>query len=330
MTIEATPEVVASVPEESGYEAAVKFLEESRKADVVDDEAEDETEAVPAPKAKPKPAAKPAADEVAEQRKALADERRQASELLTKVKGQHEALDRRKAKVEADEASVATAVAGYREARTKGAIALVAYLERETGAKENSIWEDIADQLRNEGKRSPANESARGLAELRAELEAERKERADEKRRQKEEADAQAAAEAEKTIGSTVEQYREEATKLVDADPDLYPALANYPKRAVGTLTLDLMSTWCDRYKAQYGVFPQGTPPVAEFLAVIEKQEAEEQEAAAATRAKPRVAKAKVRIPSNDETATESEPRRLTFEEREALVERELAEGKIT
>jgi hypothetical protein len=311
----ATETETAAVETKSPREAAEEFLS------TVTEETETTETPEPKPVEKP-PGAKPEAEEL----KAAREERRRASELLAKSKAQHEALDRRTAKVKELEERHAAREKEFDDAESS-VESMVEYLAKRHGKSPNDVWNDIAEQLRNGGKRTPESETRRELDAIKRELESERKSKAEREAQAKADEERKQALEREQNTSTGIETFRAGAIELVTANPEQYPTLQAYPKKAVGTMTLDLISSYCDRFKAQNGNYPTELPPLSDFLDFLEGEESAEQ--APSAPAKASVAKPKPRIPTNNNASSEPDLRTLSMDERRELAMKMLDAGEL-
>lgn len=270
----------------------------------------------------PKP---PVVDEKKKELEELREERRKASEALAKARGQFEALERVKAKVKESGEKHAASLKEF-DSVFDSPETMVRYYAKRKGIDPHDVWTDIAEQLRNGGKRSPESETKREIAELRREREEEKRQAAEREAQAKADADEREAQLRSQNAAKGIENIKTQSVELVAKSPELYPTLQSYPRKALGTMVLELMDTWAENVKQQVGRYPNSNevPPLDDFLAYLEKQEAEEQPVA-----KQLAPKARPRIPNNDTSSSVDGERKLSMEERRELARQALDRNEL-
>jgi hypothetical protein len=270
--------------------------------------------AAPAPaeetplEAKEEPAAQPEITPEEAAKTAAREERRRTSELYAKVQSQHAALDRRKSAIETKERELAATVEEI--GKLTDITQLVAYVARKSGASEQSVWQDVADQIRNGGKRSPESELTTEVKQLRREREADKAEA----KRLKDEQEAQEAAARDAEIAS---KWQESVAGLAKEDTSRWPSISEYPATVVGAAAMQIVNQVFER---------TGTVPTREdVLDYLEEQAAPKAAPAAPTTAKPKSGVApKAKTVTNQDAASPVDPRTLNEQEREELAARQL------
>lgn len=226
MTItESGPDVSEVAPDVSPEDAAASYLETLANGE--------STEATPEIEATAE-TPKPEDDAKAE----IARERQKVLELHAKTNQQHQALTRRAAKLEEKEQAVTAKAAELEKLSTITEI--VAYVAKVGGKSEHDVWLDVADQIRNGGKRSPESETSERLARLERERESER---AESKRLREAQEAEKSASEAQRTQDS----WKDQTAELAKSNAEKWPTLAGYPPTELGTEALSVIEEYFEQ-----------------------------------------------------------------------------------
>jgi hypothetical protein len=183
---------------------------------------------------------------------------------------------------------------------------LVEYIAENNKVDVNQIWHEIADGIRNNGKRTPESAMQRELRELREERKREKEER---ERTAREEQERQQATQEQEVK----EQWATESGVLARTKPERWPSLAKsgVSARLIGVAALRVV----EEYYGRTGLVPE-REAVLDFLEQVEAKEAQ-----ASAPAKPVMAAKKPastpRTPTNTDAEANVSERELSDEDRE-------------
>jgi hypothetical protein len=239
----------------------------------------------------------------------IEEAKRKLSENAASVQRQHSALTRRLADHERDKAQLAA------EREEIGKLtsfpAIVQYLARKRGADGQTLWQELIEDLKTGGKRSPENELRDELRQLKTE----RQTRADTERERQE---REAAERTNQEDREALEAFGVQSAEAVKTNADRYPTLAKYPARMVGASAMQIQMEAYAKTRKVYAL--------EEVLAYLE-QDAKSQ-LGNAPEATPLTASAKPKAPKvttpTNADASPVDPRTLSFEERKELAARQL------
>lgn len=270
---------------------------------------------------------KPEDEEIVKARSEIAEERKRIADMSEKAQKLHASASRRAKAAEEREAQAKAKLAEIeaKEAeilKLDSVVDVVRFVAKRGGVTEQDVWQDIADQLRNDGKRSRENESARELKELalqvREEREALRKEREEQSSKAEQERKAREAAEQQAKEAEIEQQWKSETAEVAASNPSRWGNLSRYFD--IGAAALSVV----EQYHAKTGIVASRE----EVLDYLESQAAARQQPAATpATAKPNVGvapKAKAKTISNSDAASSVDLRDMSPQEREALARREL------
>lgn len=209
------------------------------------------------------------------------DENPIAAALATKeasqkgLQNQHAALTRRTRALEAEKQRLEQRQAELESKQSElekidGIADMVEFVAKKRGIDTSEVWEDVIDQIKNNGKRSPTNKAVRAVEELRREVLGNKQTQT----KQQQEAEQQAQIEAAQQAAN---EWKSEAVQLAKSSTEKWPTISIIPQRALAVAAYEI----ADEYYQETGVIPTHE----QVLDYLESQA----KAESAARAKPAV-----------------------------------------
>jgi hypothetical protein len=154
------------------------------------------------------------------------------------LQNQHAALTRRARALEAEHARIEQEKAEVLKQKSElgkidGIADMVAFVAKTRGISEQDVWEDVVDQIKNNGKRSPTNKAVRVVEELRRDILSDREKAA----RQAREQEVQAQAEQ---VEQAAAAWKSEAVSIAQKSAEKWPITARIPARALAVAAYDV------------------------------------------------------------------------------------------
>lgn len=134
------------------------------------------------------------------------------------LQNQHAALTRRTRALEAEKQRLEQRQAELESKQSElekidGIADMVEFVAKRRGIDTTKVWEDVIDQIKNGGKRSPANEAVRAINELRREVQ--------EIKKPREQPATQAPS--EQAIAEAIENWQSEMVEFAQSNEDRWP-----------------------------------------------------------------------------------------------------------
>lgn len=242
------------------------------------------------------------------------------------MQNQHAALTRRARALEAEKARIEQQNAELLKQKSElegidGIADMVAFVAKRRGISEQDVWEDVVDQIKNNGKRSPTNKAVRVVEELRRDILGDREKAAQQAREQEAQSQAEQAEQAALA-------WKSEAIEIAKKSAEKWPNTARIPARALAIAAYDV----AEEYYQTTGEVPTHEQ-VLDYLE-REANAGSAQQAATAPNSQPAPAtgnggakapaapqKQKAKTISNrdaSESATSKDPLNMSQEERDA------------
>jgi hypothetical protein len=166
------------------------------------------------------------------------------------LQNQHAALTRRAKALEAEKARIEQEKADLLKEKSElgkidGISDMVAFVAKTRGISEADVWEDVVDQIKNNGKRSPTNKAVRVVEELRRDILGDRQKAEQQAREQEVQSQAEQAEQAVLT-------WKTEAVETVKKDAEKWPITSKIPARALAIAAYDV----AEEYFQTTGIVP--------------------------------------------------------------------------
>lgn len=234
----------ATQPQDPG-EMALAILQGAIGDDSAPDAAEQteaETEGAATPETNEKPEG--AAPEGADENPIAAALAKKEAPPEKALQNQHAALTRRTRALEAEKQRLEQRQAELESKQSElekidGIADMVEFVAKRRGIDTTKVWEDVIDQIKNGGKRSPANEAVRAINELRREVLGSKPKPQD-------------PQEQTQTIEQAISDWKAEAVELAKSGAEKWPTMSALPQRALAAAAYEV----ADEYYQETGIVP--------------------------------------------------------------------------
>lgn len=166
------------------------------------------------------------------------------------LQNQHAALTRRARAIDAEKVRIEQEKAELLKQKSElgkidGIADMVAFVAKSRGISEQDVWEDVVDQIKNNGKRSPTNKAVRVVEELRRDILGDREKAAQQAREQ----EAQSQTEQ---VEQAAAAWKSEAVETAKKSAEKWPNTARIPARALAIAAYDV----AEEYYQATGIVP--------------------------------------------------------------------------